>query len=151
MTDRLCRGFLVLLVMTALASLVPALALAQAQTKITTTSVKGSLPVDGHSLYNELCAVCHGLDGRGDGPAATALAKEPKNLTQLARQEGGKFPFAAVRRYIEGADEVAAHGSRDMPIWGQVFRSVGGLDGAKAEAQLRIQNLTRYIESIQAK
>jgi mono/diheme cytochrome c family protein len=106
----------VLLVMVALVSLFPALSLAQEQAKIRTTAIKGSIPFSGHELYTELCAVCHGVDGRGGGPAATALTSKPTDLTQLAKQTGGKFPSLAVRRYIEGADSLPAHGSRDMPI-----------------------------------
>ena len=73
----------------------------------------------------------------------------PTNLTRLAKQEGGKFPFEAVRRYIQGADEVTAHGNREMPIWGQVFRSMGSVDTARSQAELRTHNLVKYIESIQ--
>ena len=151
MQSKVGGKLLVLLLTATVASMLPALSLAQEQTKIKITPVRGSISFDGKALYNELCAVCHGADGHGKGPAAAALTMMPSDLTQLARQEGGKFPFAAVRRYIQGADEVAAHGSREMPIWGQVFRSVGSVDSSQAQAELRIQNLVKYIESIQQK
>jgi hypothetical protein len=51
-----------------------------------------------------------------------------------------------VRRYIEGLDELPAHGSRDMPVWGQILR---GVSGSTAGVQLRVEALTKYIESLQ--
>lgn len=42
-----------------------------------------SAPADpGKSLYENHCAMCHGNSGKGDGPAASALSKEPTNLTK---------------------------------------------------------------------
>jgi mono/diheme cytochrome c family protein len=99
---------------------------------------------DGPGMFRAYCSVCHGLDGMGDGPAASALRKRPADLTQLGRKYGGKFPAFHVANVIAGADVVAAHGSRDMPIWGNVFRTLGS-----GTVKLRIDNLTRYIESIQ--
>lgn len=151
MSNKFSSGPLALLAMAALAAIFPALSIAQKQTEIKTAPIRGSLSFEGKALYNELCAVCHGTDGRGEGPAAAALTKMPTNLTHLAKQEGGKFPFLAVRRYIQGADEVTAHGSRDMPVWGQVFRSIGSPGSSSAQAEIRIQNLAKYIESIQDK
>lgn len=151
MTKSVIRGSLVLLVGAALAGVVPSLSTAQTPPEIKRSPVRGSLSFEGKALYNELCAVCHGAGGKGDGPAAAALTMMPTNLTRLAKQEGGKFPFEAVRRYIQGADEVTAHGNREMPIWGQVFRSMGSVDTARSQAELRTHNLVKYIESIQEK
>ena len=63
--------------------------------------------------------MCHGKEGKGDGPAAKALTKAPADLTKLAASNNGMFPDVKVRRYIEGLDDVAAHGTRDMPMWGR--------------------------------
>lgn len=141
---------LTLLVAVALVTLASASVLAQGQSKVRTTPIRGSLPFSGQELYTELCAACHGADGRGGGPAAAALKMMPADLTQLAKQAGGKFPSLAVRRYIEGADEVSAHGSREMPIWGQAFRSLS-VDNPQAQVDLRVGNLTKFIEGIQEK
>jgi mono/diheme cytochrome c family protein len=76
----------------------------------------------GADLYRAHCAACHGSAGRGDGPVAESLRRAPADLTALARAAGGAFPEQAVRDAVE-AGGVAAHGPREMPVWGVVFRS----------------------------
>lgn len=104
--------------------------------------------LDGQTMFHEYCAVCHGEQARGDGPAADALKKGPADLTQIARKNGGEFPKVRVMRVIEGSDvSVAAHGSRAMPIWGNIFRT---LENQQSET-LRVHALMEYIESLQAR
>jgi hypothetical protein len=76
------------------------------------------------------------------------LKKAPANLTELSSHNGGKFPELKVFATIKGDVDVAAHGSKDMPVWGALFPSVSSSQG---EVQLRISNLTDYVKSIQAK
>jgi mono/diheme cytochrome c family protein len=102
----------------------------------------------GEANYKAYCAACHGASGKGDGPAAPALKLPPTDLTRLAANTGGKFPAMHVQTMIRDA-EGTAHGSKDMPVWGPVFRSVSR--GNQADVELRVNNLTKYIESIQAK
>jgi len=102
----------------------------------------------GQDLFREYCAVCHGVDAKGGGPAAVALKQKPTDLTQIARKNHGKFDEIAVERVIKGDDAVAAHGTRDMPTWGVVFKSIST---DEASAKLRIYNVLMYIEKIQAK
>ncbi len=103
--------------------------------------------IDGQELFNHYCAVCHGKEAKGTGPAADALKKAPADLTQISRKAGGTFPEVHVMRIIKGDDVVGAHGSRDMPIWGELFGSLRG----KETAELRVNALMRYLEKIQAK
>jgi mono/diheme cytochrome c family protein len=104
--------------------------------------------VEGIDNYREYCAVCHGTDGRGNGPAAPALKMPPTDLTRIAQRRNGKFPTDDVRGTILGERAVTAHGERDMPTWGRVFRSFGtGPDDQTYK--LRVQNLVKYLESIQ--
>lgn len=105
-------------------------------------------PTSGKEMFNEYCAVCHGRDGKGSGPAASALKKTPTDLTRLVVQNNGKFPDGRVARHIEGYERVSAHGSLDMPTWGTVFKSMNGSDEI---VRMRISNLTEYIKSLQAK
>lgn len=109
---------------------------------------------DGAALYGELCAVCHGATGKGDGPAAQALAITVPDLTALAAENGGIYPAQQVERTITGETETAAHGSREMPMWGHALSDVRP-DWSEAHsegfARTRIKNLVEHIESLQAK
>ncbi|WP_348642573.1 c-type cytochrome [Mesorhizobium sp. B2-4-6] len=72
---------------------------------------------NGEQEYLNSCAVCHGVDGRGDGPMADVLRKRPADLTTLARRNGGEFPYWRVYATIDGRGLVPEHVERDMPIW----------------------------------
>jgi mono/diheme cytochrome c family protein len=102
----------------------------------------------GAEMFNTYCAVCHGKSGKGDGPAAASLKATPGDLTQIAKQNQGKFPDLKVRQAISLDVHIGAHGDREMPIWGPVFKS---MDGGDSVWRLRVQNLTDYLHSIQAK
>jgi mono/diheme cytochrome c family protein len=106
-------------------------------------------PSSGEGMYNAYCASCHGKDGKGDGPAAPALKMPTTNLTTLAVRNGGTFPAAHVAAVIQGDAMTPAHGSKDMPVWGPIFMSISS--HSKADVQLRIRNLTNYLDSLQVK
>jgi mono/diheme cytochrome c family protein len=112
----------------------------------------------GKSDFIALCAPCHGEGGKGDGPAAAGLAHKPADLTQIAKHHGGGFPDTLIFATIEGLDMPSSHGSREMPVWGDVFvgeavgSSVSLAEAKKAasEARKRIEALVLYLKSIQA-
>jgi len=104
--------------------------------------------LNGVDLFKEYCAVCHGSAAKGDGPAAEALKKRPSDLTQLARKNGGSFPELQVINYIKGEDVVAAHGSRDMPVWGAIFSQMSSNQDL---VHVRTYALLKYIEQLQVK
>lgn len=116
---------------------------------IKTTSVTPTSPVSGQEMFSTYCAVCHGTDAKGEGPAFSALKKMPADLTVLTKNNGGKFPELRVYSAIKGDLNLPAHGSKDMPVWGVLFKSLNRSD--ESVAQLRLRNLTAYVESIQAK
>lgn len=118
------------------------------QTKIEKVVPKDVSPANGKAMFREYCAACHGPEGKGNGPAAAALKKAPADLTELSAHNNGKFPDVRVSRYIEGVDTVQAHGTRDMPVWGDVFKS---LNRDPAASTMRVSNLTEYVKSLQAK
>lgn len=103
---------------------------------------------DGKAMYTAYCAACHGQDGKGNGPAASALRSVPTDLTRLSTHNKGAFPAQSVGRYIKGLDAMAAHGSRDMPVWGPVFWSLNPNDTDLIE--FRVIALTNYVKSLQA-
>lgn len=75
----------------------------------------------GESEFKSHCAACHGLDGKGNGPFAEFLKAKPKSLTTLARDNQGTFPFNQVYDVIDGRKHMSAHGTKDMPIWGERY------------------------------
>jgi mono/diheme cytochrome c family protein len=131
-------------VLVALVALAFSAGLAYAQPKIETAPIKPTPASDAQGMFFNYCAVCHGGTGVGDGPAASALTKAPADLTRISARNGGQYPEIKVKRYIEGLDQVAAHGSRDMPMWGDLFRGLN-----RDTAQIRIQALSDYIKTLQ--
>lgn len=101
----------------------------------------------GKDLYDFYCARCHGLDGKGN-ESAPGLATPPPDLTTLSLRNGGTFPRERVRATItEGAPtSIPAHGTRDMPAWGRIFRA---FDPSDTLVEIRIENLVRYVEAMQ--
>jgi mono/diheme cytochrome c family protein len=119
----------------------------ESQTKVKNVPVSPTSPVSGKQMYVTYCAACHGVDGKGAGPAAPAMKNTPTDLTALARNNGGKYPELRVMSSLNGDNMTAAHGSKEMPVWGSVFRGMGRED----QARIRMTNLSHYIQSIQAK
>ena len=103
----------------------------------------------GRDLFEFYCASCHGRDGKGGGPAASALKEPPADLTTLAERNGGEYPLARVETFVTvgGAAATRAHGSEDMPVWGPIFR---GLDVNEAANRVRIANIVDYVASLQS-
>ena len=111
-------------------------------------TIQSTSPTSGKEMFEEYCAVCHGKGAKGDGPAAEALKKKPADLTQLARKNNGNFPELHVMNFITGDEVTAAHGSRDMPVWGPLFRSLNPND--QGVAKLRVNALMEYLKTLQA-
>ena len=101
---------------------------------------------NGNDLYREFCAACHGVDGKGNGPAADALKNRASDLTLISRQNAGKFPSLHVQRIIGGEDGVPAHGSKEMPIWGDAFKAISANE---TFAEMRVNALVEYLQKIQ--
>ena len=102
---------------------------------------------NGKQMYTNYCAPCHGTDGKGRGPAASALKTPPTDLTVLKKNNNGKFPDVHVVAILQFGTEEPAHGSATMPVWGPVLGSMSRTN--TQDKQLRISNLARYLESIQ--
>lgn len=101
----------------------------------------------GKDIYMAYCAACHGESGKGDGPAAAGLKAFPPDLTYVSTRNGGDFPRVLVEKYIDGDQLIPIHGTRQMPVWGKVFRR----EVPDTEARMQISALTAYLESIQLK
>lgn len=106
-------------------------------------------PDTGRALYRTYCASCHGAAGRGDGAMAPQLKHVVPDLTGYTARNGGVFPSARLEQVIDGRG-VASHGTREMPVWGDAFRSVkGGYSPETVKA--RITAIVRYLEGLQAR
>jgi mono/diheme cytochrome c family protein len=137
-----------LLVAGALLTLVTAPA-ALAQDKVIKKAPVGqSDPSSGKAMYTSYCAPCHGASGKGDGPAASEFKVPPANLTQLTKNNHGEFPSSHLWAILQFGAPAPAHGSSDMPVWGNLFRSLDPNDPVKVNQ--RIQNLVDYVKTLQA-
>ena len=111
--------------------------------------IKYTSPVSGEKMFASYCAVCHGKDAKGGGPAASALKVAPPDLTKLAQQNGGKFPAEHVSTLLRNGISTPVHGTAEMPVWGPLFSAVDNRN--QAIVSVRISNLVHYLESLQAK
>ena len=120
----------------------------------------------GKSEFLSSCASCHGADGKGKGPVAEQLKIPPSDLTVLAKNNIGVFPTNAVYETIHGLKKIAAHGTRDMPIWGERFflfvflphkvdpsywRMAGAAQSPEVVVRTRILAVIDYLNRIQQK
>ena len=78
----------------------------------------------GKSEFQSSCASCHGTDAKGKGPVSDQLKIPPPDLTMLAKNNNGVFPTNAVYETIYGLKTIPAHGTREMPIWGERFNPI---------------------------
>jgi mono/diheme cytochrome c family protein len=112
------------------------------------TSVAHAAEPKGDALFATHCAACHGREGEGGGPVASVMNVPTPNLRSLAKRNGGVFPKEAVAAYIDGRKQVAAHGDRVMPVWGDLLQNVGDKNG-EADARARINALVGFIAQLQ--
>jgi hypothetical protein len=106
--------------------------------------------------FRNSCASCHGTDGMGAG-FLTRLFRgiDPGDLTQLSARNDGSFPMERVFSVIDGRAEVAAHGDRKMPVWGDRYMNAAMSENGPDEInEIRVRNriyeLVHYLQSIQA-
>lgn len=135
-----------ILVIAAIALLTVSVGFANQNSKVV-IPVNKTAANDGKQMYTSYCAPCHGTDGRGDGPAASALKAQPTDLTTLKKNNNGKFPETHVVATLQFGADVPAHGSAAMPVWGPILGNMSRVN--PQDRQLRISNLTRYLESMQ--
>jgi mono/diheme cytochrome c family protein len=111
-----------------------------------------SVAQDGRDTFLRYCASCHGPAGRGDGPLAASLTRPPADLSQLARKNGGRYDPSSVMETIDGRRQIAAHGSRDMPVWGAIFEEEErGTPYPAYQSLVRSRFLVDYLATIQEK
>ena len=109
-------------------------------------------PSDGRATYVRFCSSCHGPEARGNGPMGPSLTLMPKDLTQLAAENGGVFPTFDVIAKIDGSDPLMSHGS-PMPVYGDFFTGKGVAmkveSGQLVMTSQPIVDLVGYLQGIQ--
>jgi mono/diheme cytochrome c family protein len=131
---------------------------------LTTTSSFGTMAFAqkekadvGKLEFEVRCAVCHGMDAKGNGPYVSSLKVAPPDLTLLARNDAGVFPADHIIDVIDGRAQVRSHGSRDMPIWGDRYATsateqfAGSPYDQEAYIRGRVLILVDYLRRIQQK
>ncbi len=109
----------------------------------------------GEAAFLKSCAACHGADGKGTGPILDILKQKPADLTTISKRNGGKYPQQKIYAWIRDPERIRAHGSAEMPIWGEKFskeiiESYGPYyTGPACSVQARILELVFYIGTIQ--
>src|SRR5262249_52133867 len=98
-------------------------------------------PQHAAAMYNQYCASCHGVSGKGDGPVASALSPAPTDLTR------SDLNLAELMKGIDGRRTVRAHGTGAMPGWGHVCEAV-----VEDRQRLReVQAVAEYVQSLRAR
>ena len=104
----------------------------------------------GQELFQLYCSSCHGGDGSGNGPVASALRTPPADLRRISARNGGAFPAAEVADYIDGRRDLAAHGTRQMPVWGRVLgEKFRNRKAPESNVAAEIELLVEHLRSIQ--
>ena len=104
----------------------------------------------GKISFRTICVSCHGQDARGDGPVAASLKTKPANLRLIARRRSGGFPEDEIGQYIDGRKAPSAHGTREMPVWGDELATAApdAQERERRRAQ-RIAEVVAYLKTIQ--
>jgi mono/diheme cytochrome c family protein len=132
------------------AALVTALDIARSQGQKERKPVASqTVATSGKQTFIRYCASCHGIDGQGEGPAASEMKTRPPDLTKLARRHQGKYPAGYVGAVLKFGSSPASHGSEDMPVWGWRFKEIDPT--RDPTGQQHVDDVVAYIGSVQAK
>lgn len=131
--------------------------IAESASATESTSYKHTIQA-GKATYDRYCESCHGENAEGNGRYAQNLTSKPSDLTVIAARNNGVFPLTKMYQIIDGTDNFLAHGSREMPIWGERFDlnnwGEGNWERGHTEHSIRIARgrileLLMYLDSIQ--
>jgi mono/diheme cytochrome c family protein len=107
---------------------------------------------EGRVLYGRYCAACHGIAADGHGPVAPVLRQVPSDLRRLGERYEIPLPAERIARFVDGREAVAAHGPREMPVWGERLGSPEPEEsGRPPTIDRRILAMIAYLETIQVR
>ncbi len=106
----------------------------------------------GRAYFLQYCASCHGKNGDGRGPMASSLKQQPADLRNLSDKYGTPLSIKKLASFIDGREYVAAHGPREMPVWGERFYDIWSAKGSKeGDMHSRIEKIILYLRTIQTR
>lgn len=88
---------------------------------------------DTATLFTELCSVCHGVGGKGDGPSAQGLEPKPADFTNCKAM--AKDSDDVLFKIVKGGGQSAGR-STVMPAWGDSL------------SDQQIRGLVKYIRGL---
>jgi mono/diheme cytochrome c family protein len=104
----------------------------------------------GEIVFRALCTSCHGKDARGGGPVAESLKVKPADLRLIARRRSGSFPQDEIGQYIDGRKAPLAHGTREMPVWGdKIATAAPVVQDREQRREQAVEALIAYLKTIQ--
>ena len=110
-----------------------------AQSRIVYVKAERIDPPDGPALYEAYCVPCHGISGRGTGPAARLVSRPVPDISAIAVRDG-RFDARHVMSHVKGGD-----GTECMPQWTQILHDTY----KQGQEQLAVRNIVVYVEAMQ--
>ncbi len=96
--------------------------------------------------YDKYCIKCHGEDAKG--VVVDSLQTKPADLTLICQsRRTTQFPILEIANLIDGRKMAGQHGTREMPIWGDVFEKQEYL--SENEIKGKMAEIIAYLMSIQ--
>ena len=106
----------------------------------------------GKAPFDQYCAACHGLAGDGAGPVAAEMKVSPTDLRMLGKKYGTPLPKPKLLEFIDGREMVRAHGTANMPVWGeQLVNNVPSTTNSEFFKRGTLIVILDYIETLQIK
>jgi mono/diheme cytochrome c family protein len=103
----------------------------------------------GRRVYERKCSECHGREGEGPRFVESFGGTAP-DLRMLSREYGSPLARDVLARFIDGRGDVAAHGPRAMPVWGEeLYDNLPENTTVEAIRAGTIELLLDYLETIQ--
>jgi mono/diheme cytochrome c family protein len=114
------------------------------------TSAGSAEKDSGKQLYMQYCSSCHGMEGRGNGPVTPYLKIKVPDLSLLKKNNKGIYPISKVMSAIDGSRAVRAHGDREMPVWGEIFRKEADPEKyTELTSLLKVKLIAEYVATLQ--
>lgn len=100
-------------------------------------------------VFDRNCSECHGVGASEPRYVEEFGAKAP-DLRRLWSRYGTPLPRERLAEFIDGRADVAAHGPREMPVWGrELYKELPDNKSVREMRAGTIDLLLDFIESVQ--